>query len=92
MSKSDSNSETSYDSEVNFIPGFVNIEVEEATLGEEDVAEQTELDPDTYKPYEDEPIASEEWVLEYQKKQETQLEFERKLQDRYDGKQVVNSW
>ena len=50
MSKSDCSSETSYDSddsEVNFIPGFVNIEVEEATLGEEDVAEQTELDPDT---------------------------------------------
>ena len=94
MSKSDCSSETSYDSddsEVNFIPGFVNIEVEEATIGEEDVAEQTELDPDSYKPYEDEPIASEEWVFEYQKKQETQLGFERKLQDRYDGKQVVNS-
>ena len=49
MSKSDCSSETSYDSEVNFFPGFLNIEVEEATLGEEDVAEQTELDPDTYK-------------------------------------------
>ncbi|XP_078344551.1 uncharacterized protein LOC144630128 isoform X1 [Oculina patagonica] len=95
MSKSDSNSEKSYDSddsEINFIPGYVNIEVEEATLGEEDGATQKELDPDTYKPYEDEPIASEEWVSEYKLKQETQLEFERKLQDRSDGKQVVNTW
>ena len=30
------------------------------------------LDPDTFKPYEDEPIASEEWVSEYEKRQETQ--------------------
>ena len=87
MPKRGSNSETSYDSdnsEVNFI-----IEVEEATLGEEDVADQTVLDQDTDKPYEDEPIASEEWVSEYQKKQETPLKFEQKLQDRYDRKQVV---
>ena len=31
--------------------------------------------PDTFKPYEDEPIASEEWVSEYEKRQETQAEF-----------------
>ncbi len=65
-------------SEINFIPGYVNIEVEEGTLGEEDGALQTELDPDTYKPYHDKPISWEEWVSEYKMKQETQLEFEQK--------------
>ena len=95
MSKNDANFETSCDSndsEIDFIPGFVNIKVEEAMLGKEDVVAQTELDPDKYKLYEDEPIASEEWVSEYKKRRERQLEFEWKLQDRYDGKQVVNSW
>ena len=94
MSESDSNSESSYDSddsEINYIPCFENIEVEEATLGEVNAA-STELDADTYRPYEDEPIATEEWVCEYQRKQETQAEFERKLQDRYEEKEPVNSW
>lgn len=95
MSESDSNSERSYDSddsEINYIPSYENIEVEEATLGEVNAVSLTELDADTYKPYEDEPIATEEWVCEYQRKQETQAEFERKLQDRYEGKEPVNSW
>ena len=93
MSKSDSDSEKSYysdDSEFNYIPGpyvIEAVEVEEAHSNEAD-----NLDPDTFKPYEDEPMASEEWVSEYQKKQETQADFERKLQDRYEGIQVVNSW
>ncbi|KAL9984645.1 hypothetical protein ACROYT_G006966 [Oculina patagonica] len=65
-------------SEINFIPGYVNIEVEEGTLGEEDGALQMELDLDTYKPYHDKPISCEEWVSEYKMKQETQLEFEQK--------------
>jgi len=96
MSDDDSNSERSYDSddsEYNLIPGHINIgdiEVEDdENLGEEQVSQP---DPDNYKPYEDEPIATEEWLLEYKKRQETQVEFERKLQDRYDGKQLVNSW
>lgn len=97
MSESDSNSDCSYDtddSEYNFIPGHVNIddiEVEDAenfSLG----VEQVDPDPDNYKPYEDEPIATEEWLSAYKKRQETQVEFERKLQDRYDGKHLVNSW
>ena len=69
MSESDSNSERSYDSddsEINYIPCYENIEVEEATLGEVNAASLKELDADTYKPYEDEPIATEEWVCEYQ--------------------------
>lgn len=92
MSESDSNSERSDDSEYNFIPGYVNIgdiEVEDdGNLG----VDQVEPDLDNYKPYEDEPIATEEWLSEYKKRQETQVEFEQKLQDRYDGKQLVNSW
>ena len=71
MSESDSTSERGYDSndsEINYIPSYENIEVEEATLGEVNAASLTELDADTYKPYEDEPIATEEWVCEYQRK------------------------
>lgn len=30
-------------------------------------------------------MASEEWVSENEEKQETQADFERKLQDRYEG-------
>ncbi|XP_020615415.1 uncharacterized protein LOC110053519 isoform X1 [Orbicella faveolata] len=96
MLESNSNSERSYDSddsEYNFIPGHINIgniEVEDdENLGEEQVSQP---DPDNYKPYEDKPIATEEWLSEYKKRQETQVEFERKLQDCYDGKQLVNSW
>lgn len=96
MSKSDSDSEQSYnsdDSDFNYIPGPHMIEVfEEANSNAAASPTDLELDPDTFKPYEEEPIASEEWVSEYEKKQETQADFESKLQDRYEGKQLVNSW
>jgi len=45
-----------------------------------------------FKPYEDEPLASEEWLSEYVKKQETQADFERKLQNHYEGTEPMNSW
>ena len=99
MSKSDSDSEQSYcsdDSEFNYIPSPYVIEAieDEEANANETAASPTDdtLDPDTFKPYEDEPIASEEWVSEYEKRQETQAEFERKLKDRYEGIQLVNSW
>ena len=95
MTESDSNSNCSYDSddsEYNFIPGHVNINDIEVEDDGKLCVEKVEPDPDNYKPYEDEPIATEEWFSEYKKRQETQVEFERKLQDRYDGKQFVNSW
>ena len=98
MSKSDSDSEKSYcsdDSKFNYIPGpyvIEAVEVEEAHSNEAAWPTDDNLDPHTFKPYEDEPMASEQWVSEYQKKQETQAVFERKLQDRYEGIQVVNSW
>ena len=95
MSQSDSNSERSYDSddsEINCIPCYENIEIKKATFGKVNAASLTELDTDTYLPYKDEPIATEEWVCEYQQKQDTQAEFERKLQDRNEGKQPVNLW
>ena len=37
-------------------------------------------------------MASEEWVFEYEKKQETQSDFDRKLEDRFEGMELVNSW
>ena len=99
MSKSDSDSEQSYcsdDSEFNYIPGpyvIEAIEDEEANANEAAASPTDDtLDSDTFKPYEDEPIASEEWVSEYEKRQETQADFERKLQDRFEGIQLVNSW
>ena len=76
MSESETDSEISYfsdDSEVSYV--CENIEVEEGTVVEANAVSQTELDADTYQPYEDEPIATEEWVSEYRQKQETQAEF-----------------
>ena len=95
MTESDSNSDCSYDSdasEYNFIPGHVNIDDIEVEDDGNLCVEQVEPDPDNYKPYKDEPIATEEWLSEYKKRQETQVEFERKFQDRYDGKQLENLW
>ena len=97
MSKSNSNCDCSQDtddSEYNFIPGHIitdDIEAEDDenfSLG----IEQVEPTPDNYKPCEDEQIATEAWLIAYKKRQETQVEFERKLQGRYDGKHLVNSW
>lgn len=69
------------------------VEVKEAKANEAAASPTDDiLDPDTFKPYEDEPMVSEEWVSEYEKKQETQANFERKLQDRYEGIQLVYSW
>ena len=74
MVESDSNSDCSYDtddSEYNFIPGHVNIDDievendENFSLG----VEQAEPDADNYKPYQDEPIATEEWLSEYKRRQ-----------------------
>ena len=83
------------DSEFNYIPSpyvIEAIEDEEANANEAAASPTDDtLDPDTFKPYEDEPIASEEWVSEYEKRQESQAEFERKLKDRYEGIQLVNS-
>ena len=99
MSKSDSDSEQSYcsdDSEFNYIPSrtwLKQLKTKKQTQMKPRHRQQTTpLDPDTFKPYEDEPISSEEWVSEYEKRQETQAEFERKLKDRYEGIQLVNSW
>ena len=91
MSNTDSDSEQSHnsdDSQFNYIPGYAIEVKDEANVNEERAA----LDLDTFEPYEDEPIATEEWVAEYKEKQETQADFERKLQDRYDQKNPVDSW
>lgn len=96
---SDSDSEQSYCSdalELNYIPGPYVIEAieEEEAKANEVTALPTNgtLDPATFKPYKDEPIKSEEWISEYEKRQETQAKFERKLKDRYEGIQLLNSW
>ena len=73
MAENESSSEKSYDSddsEINYVREYVRSEVEEGTFisdHEEHVPSLTEFDPDTYKPYEYEPIASEEWLSEEQK-------------------------
>ena len=72
MAENESSSEKSYDSddsEINYVREYVRSEVEEGTFisdHEEHVPSLTEFDPDTYKPYEYEPIASEEWLSEEQ--------------------------
>jgi len=98
MSKNDSDSEQSYcsdDSEFNYIPGpnvIEAIEVEEPNSNEAALPTDDNLDPDMFKPYEDEPMASEEWLSEYVKKQETQADFDRKLQNHCEGTEPMNSW
>jgi len=98
MSKNDLDSEQSYcsdDSEFNYNPGpyvIEAIEVEEANSNEAALPTEDNLDPDMFKPYEDEPLASEEWLSEYVKKHETQADFERKLQNHYEGTEPMNSW
>ena len=67
------------------------MEVEEATLGEVNAALLSELDVDAYKPYEDEPIATEEWVCEYQRKQETQAESFRTVMREKNPRKCVAS-
>ncbi|XP_031553339.1 uncharacterized protein LOC116290449, partial [Actinia tenebrosa] len=92
MSNSETDSSCSYDSddsEFNFLPGYV-LEVE----GEQDASTSTNKDltevdySDTFMPYADEPIANQEWLDEYDKQQDIQKEFERKLQSRYDEEDV----
>ena len=99
MPKSGSDFEQSYcsdDSEFNDILGPYAIEaVEDEDTNENDAAAsptKDTLDPDIFKPYEDKPMASEEWAFEYEKKQETQSDFDRKLEDRYEGIPLVNLW
>jgi len=98
MSKSDSDSEQSYcsdDSEFNYIPGPYVIEAveDEEANANEAAASPTDdtLDPDTFKPYEEEPMASEECVSEYGKRQETQADFERSFRT-VMKEQLENSW
>ena len=86
MSESDLDSEQSYcsdDSVFSYFPGSYVIEAieDEEANANEAAASPTDdtLDLDTFNPYEDEPIATEEWVSEYEIRQETQAEFEKKL-------------
>ena len=63
------------DLEFNYISGpymIEAVEVEEANSNEVALPTDDNLDPDTFIPYEDEPMASEEWISEYEKKQKTQ--------------------
>jgi len=52
------------------------IEVDEANSNEAVLPTDDNLDPDMFKPYKDEPMASEKWLSEHVKKQETQADFE----------------
>jgi len=68
------------------------IEVEEANSNEAVLPTDDNLDPDMFKPFEDEPRAIKEWLSEYVKKQETQADFKKKLQNHYEGTEPMNSW
>ena len=77
------------DSDINFIPGYI-MEVEDEVNMSYSVA-ITDEDEWFIKPYEDEPIADENWMTIYneQRRQEEKL---RLLKTRLEGQDKVDNW
>lgn len=81
-----SDSEQSYDSddsEYNYIPGV--FEYEEEIPNDEAQVEH-------YEPYSNEPLADEEWLVDYKKQKAIEEELEKKLTQRLDGVDHVQNW
>ena len=51
-----------------------------------------ENDDDSLEPYTDEPLADEEWLARYRKKQEENKKLERELKKRLENRVVVEEW
>ena len=69
---------------------FDNVEVE-AVEGEAS-CRSYENEDDSLEPYTDEPLADEEWLASYRKKQEENQKLERELKKRLENHVRVGEW
>lgn len=95
MSAPNSDSENSCasdSSDYNFIPCY-EIEVEPEITNKEQQSPSLEEDAKeaVTEPYADEPIASNEWIKEYEREREEEA-FWRELQNRLDWVNPVSTW
>ena len=90
MSSSDSNSESSYNSEDNDTDFEIEVEDDEGEHGSQ--ASRDESTDGMAYAYADEPYADEEWLNNYEKKEEEDKKLQEALQARLDGKDRVDSW
>jgi len=51
-----------------------------------------ENEDDSLEPYTDEPLADEEWLARYRKKQEENQKLERELKKRLENRVLVEEW
>ena len=99
MSTTESDTDTSYqsdDSDINFIPGVVEIEDSEAyersKRGLKRAREEDDAENMPGLAYSEEPLADEEWTKTYQQRQNERIEFEKKLRERFEGSVEVSEW
>ena len=76
------------DSEYNFIQNFV---FESEFVGST-ASEVKEPRGGSYQPYSNEPIADEEWLLEYYAEKQRENERFEELKRRHDGLETTDSW
>ena len=91
MSSTSSNAnESQNDSDINFIPGYI-MEVEDEVKTSSSVAITNE-DEWFIKPYEDEPIADENWMTTYNEQRRQEEDNLRLLKTRLEGQDKVDNW
>ncbi|KXJ09646.1 uncharacterized protein LOC110246688 [Exaiptasia diaphana] len=79
------------DSEYNFIPGhFFPVECEPGVSSESDFEADENIRG--VEPYSAEPLADENWLEEYNKRQEEKKQKLEKLKDRLVGKETIKNW
>ncbi|XP_031560222.1 uncharacterized protein LOC116296353 [Actinia tenebrosa] len=95
-SESDLASYDSDDSEFNYIPGIyvprVNYEEENENYERDSNAVEDDDNLPFVGPYENEPLADEEWLKEYKRKKEIEDALRQKLQERIDGVDPCSNW
>jgi len=86
MSSTSPDSKMGFDSEDSEIYNIAQVEtggIDESRLS------QTSSDDDQADLYADEPLANEEWTVEYQKEVDAEKELEQTLNDRLEGSLIV---
>ena len=90
MSDHGTDSEESYQSDnsnINFISGYI-LECSKRENSSNDSSDEDENN----LAYADEPLASEEWLENYNRQENERLELEEKLRKRLDGTTEVSEW
>ena len=70
---------------------FGNVEVEGLAI-EVEASGRSYDEDDSLEPYTDEPLADEEWLARYRKKQEENKKLERELKKRLENRVAVEEW